>query len=284
MKKMIRRLLIFFIGVPIVVVIVLLLPYRGHLVLNIIVTIFSSLGAVELAVMLGKRQMFISRAEAALLGALAPALMTLLVSFSCSGWIIIAFLVLAAAWILVFPVFSKKLNEENYIYRTTAGFFVLIYPGFFLAWICSMGNWNGAYILAFLLIPMVGDGAAWAAGILFGKGNRGIIKVSPNKSIAGFIGELFASVVISTSAILIVPDLFIPRRGSALLCGLLLGLLPGFASILGDLCESAIKRSAECKDSGNLMPGRGGVLDTIDSIAMAAPAFYFTWLLLFARL
>jgi len=58
-------------------------------------------------------------------------------------------------------------------------------------------------------------------------------------------------------------------------------LISGAAAALGDLCESAIKRGAEYKDSGRLIPGRGGVLDSVDSIALAAPAFYFTWTLLF---
>ena len=65
MKKVMQRLLIFFIGIPAIFALVLLLPYYNHLVFNIFVTIFSSLGAVELAVMIDRKQLHISKAEAA---------------------------------------------------------------------------------------------------------------------------------------------------------------------------------------------------------------------------
>ena len=48
-----------------------------------------------------------------------------------------------------------------------------------------------------------------------------------------------------------------------------------FVAIIGDLVESVIKRSVEIKDSGNLIPGRGGVLDSVDSILFVAPVYYF---------
>ncbi len=282
MGKIVRRLLIFLFGIPLIAAIVLLLPHRGHFALNLLVIVFSALGAAELAVMLEKKDMRISCVEAVLLGALFPALKTLTISFNCPEWIIPAGLAAASFWILIFPVFFSS-KEELYINRAAAGFLALIYPGAFLACICGMGGWNSFHILFFLLIVMGGDSSAWAAGMLFGKGNRGIIKVSPNKSVAGFIGEMCVSMIIGAAAVLLMPDIFVARWGHALVMGVLLGLLTGIAAALGDLCESAIKRGAGCKDSGGLIPGRGGVLDSVDSIALAAPVFYFTWLLLFVH-
>jgi phosphatidate cytidylyltransferase len=63
--------------------------------------------------------------------------------------------------------------------------------------------------------------------------------------------------------------------------GIILGLLSAAAGNLGDLAESALKRSADMKDSGTIIPGRGGVLDTIDSICLAAPVYYFSYWFLF---
>ena len=61
----------------------------------------------------------------------------------------------------------------------------------------------------------------------------------------------------------------------------ILGIITSLAAIIGDLIESVFKRSCEVKDSGNLIPGRGGVLDSIDSILIAAPIFYIGYNFLF---
>ena len=60
-----------------------------------------------------------------------------------------------------------------------------------------------------------------------------------------------------------------------------LGFFTASASILGDLAESVFKRSAGFKDSGRVMPGRGGMLDSIDSLLMAAPVYYIAAKLLY---
>jgi phosphatidate cytidylyltransferase len=134
-------------------------------------------------------------------------------------------------------------------------------------------------ILVFLLIVFANDSAAWAAGMLLGRGNRGLVPASPNKSIAGFIGGIGASILIGAGAELLVKSAFsspFPPWG-----GIVIGLCTGIAANLGDLAESAMKRSSGLKDSGSLIPGRGGVLDSIDSIALAAPVFYLLYRVIF---
>jgi phosphatidate cytidylyltransferase len=283
-KTVIQRLIMFLIGLPLIGIIVVLLPYRNHLALNILVTVFSALGAVELSVMLAKKNLRISRAEALILGALPPAAMTASVSFNCPWLVIPATITVGLAWALLSRVFARAETLDAYINRLAAGVAALVYPGLLVQWIVMMGRWERAEIIipVFLCTVFANDSAAWAAGMLFGRNNRGIVPASPNKSAAGFIGGGAASVLAGAGAVLLWPGVFVPRF-AAVWPGLILGLCSGLAAALGDLGESAVKRSSGIKDSGSLIPGRGGVLDTIDSVALAAPVFYLMFRLLFKQ-
>jgi phosphatidate cytidylyltransferase len=265
-KKVIERLLIFFIGVPLITGLVLFLPFRSHLALNVVVVVFTALGALEFSAMLEKKRLPLSKAEALTLGALMPGAAALAVSFNLGPGIEPFVFMAGASWALLSRVFSPGETLENFACRLAAGFAVLLYPGMFLYWLVKMSAWEnaGGLILVFLLTSIAGDSTAWAAGMLFGQGNRGIVPASPNKSLAGFIGGIAGPVIVSSGAALLLPALFVPRFGPlfglppALPAGFLLGLFTGIAAMLGDLAESAIKRSAGFKDSGHIMPGRGG--------------------------
>ena len=287
MKKLIQRLLMFTIGLPLIVCIVLFLPQYKHLALNILAVLFSALGAGELSVLLRQKNISIPKTEAMILGALSPAATTLIISFSFPPVVIPAFLTAGAAWLLLSMVFSGNREFDAFISRFAAGLAVLIYPGLFIDWIIRMSGWDRAeIILVFLCTVFANDSAAWAAGMLFGKKNRGIIPVSPNKSIAGFAGGTAASVLVCAGAALLWPDIFALQRRLFMpqaVCAGLLGLFSSIAASLGDLGESAIKRSSGIKDSGSIIPGRGGVLDSIDSISLAAPVFYLLFSLFFRR-
>jgi phosphatidate cytidylyltransferase len=276
MKKLIERLLLFIISIPCIVLIVLFLPQRNHLAINCFTTIFSALGAVEFRYILGGRNSPLSRIEAAVLGCICPAAMTLIVSFDVGFHILSAVFVVGASWLLVSRVFSGGEKLKNFTPFITAGFSVMLYPGLFLAWFIRMNLFAHAEVvmLTFLLTVFANDSAAWAAGMLFGQGNRKIVPASPNKSIAGYVGGTLVSVIVGTAVVFIIPQAFQSSRLPPALAGLILGLLSGTAASLGDLAESAMKRSSDIKDSGSIIPGRGGVLDSIDSIALSAPVFY----------
>jgi phosphatidate cytidylyltransferase len=124
-------------------------------------------------------------------------------------------------------------------------------------------------LLTFCVLAFSSDSFAWLVGMTLGR-RRGIVAVSPNKSLEGFIGGLLAPVGMVFACAAVFPASLSGRWWELLL----LGFLVGAAVIVGDLFESALKRSAGIKDSGSAVPGRGGFLDSLDSLLLAAPVFY----------
>ncbi|MCL2800260.1 MAG: phosphatidate cytidylyltransferase [Treponema sp.] len=281
MKKIIERLLIFIIGVPAIFAIVMFLPFRHNLIMNLVVVFFSGVGALEFSSMLEKKNIKIPKAESFILGAIGPLALTLHISFDLPVFYLIAASVALAMWALVSRVFSKACEIENITNKVVGCFSLILYPGFFMSWLVLMSIWERpAIILLFLFITFGNDSFAWLFGTLFGAKNRGIIAVSPNKSIAGYIGGLLGSVIVAAIAMQFLSFIFhkqilIDVPFSIIETKIIiLGLCTGIAASLGDLAESAIKRSCDFVDSGNFILGRGGVLDSIDSIAFAAPVFF----------
>jgi phosphatidate cytidylyltransferase len=284
------------------VCVIVFFPQKNHLAMNVVLIALSSLGAVEMAGLVKKKDAAanagtdaealasasdggIPLIEAAILGTVSPIAMTLVASFHVGGQIVPGILILGVSWVMVSRTFFSAANLHKVRDYITSGFAVIFYPGLFMAWIIRMTRWDHAtvIILIFILITVINDSAAWAFGMLFGKNNRGVIPASPNKSAAGFAGGMFGSLLIGAGAALLLPQAFTPTRFPLppVLAGLILGLVSGIAASLGDLAESALKRSVNTKDSGNLIPGRGGVLDSIDSIALAAPVYYVAYWMMF---
>ena len=277
-------MIVFTIGLPLVVAIILFFPQRNHLFFNLLTLVFTSLAAVEFRNILAQKDLVVSVPEAAILGAIGPASWILVISFGFNINIVPVAILLGASWMLVSHVFFFKKQLDSYISSAAAGFTVIIYPGLFTACmirLSSLSSNPGIVILFFLLIVCLNDSLAWVAGILFGKNNRGLVAVSPNKSLAGFIGGQIFSLLAGIAAVLLFPDVFVPEVLSPLSAGIILGFGTGLAAIMGDLCESALKRSSGIKDSGSVILGRGGALDSIDSLAMAAPVYYLLCRLLF---
>lgn len=283
MNKILQRLLVFVIGLPSVLSIVFFFPQMHHLAANIAVIAASAIGAVEFAEIAAKRGYSLPNWEAAVLGAVLPMAATLRVSFGLQGDLELYAIVAAALWILSSRVLSRQSELASAMDRVVSAFATMMYPGALMFWIVRISTESSATVLLLLFLIMVfgNDSMAWATGMLFGKGNRGIISASPNKSIAGFIGGLATSVLLGVAAAFLFPGVFISKLVEAPLAGALLGLFCGLGTIIGDLAESTMKRSADVKDSGIIIPGRGGLLDSIDSIAFSAPIFFAVFNLLF---
>lgn len=126
---------------------------------------------------------------------------------------------------------------------------------------------DGALKLMFLLfLIFAADTGAYLAGRNFGK-HKLAPNVSPGKTIEGAIGGL----LLCAAWALIAGAAVFTLNGQPLLMLVLLSLLVAALSIVGDLTESMFKRIAGLKDSGNILPGHGGILDRVDSLLAAAP-------------
>lgn len=156
--------------------------------------------------------------------------------------------------------------------------FGLVLVGFFLAHIpLIMRLPHGPYLLLFLTaITVASDSAAYFIGKFLGR-HKLCPSVSPKKTIEGFGGGLLGG----AAGGLIVALLFFP--GFALWKIIIFSAVLTAVGVLGDLTESMLKRRAGVKDSGTILPGHGGLLDRVDSLLLAAPAFYYlhTWQLIF---
>ncbi len=133
-------------------------------------------------------------------------------------------------------------------------------------------------LLALVLVPLwVGDSAAYFVGKLIGKTPLAPT-ISPKKTVEGGVANLVACI----GASLVVGSMMNQGLSSALPTTALLvnGLIVGIFGQVGDLLQSALKRSVGLKDSGKLLPGHGGVLDRIDSFLFASvPASLALWVL-----
>ncbi|OOF27686.1 phosphatidate cytidylyltransferase [Salinivibrio sp. IB872] len=121
-------------------------------------------------------------------------------------------------------------------------------------------------LLVFVLV-WCADSGAYFAGKAFGK-HKMAPAVSPNKTLEGLLGGLVAAVAVTWAGAQLL-DIHFASVG-ALLC---IAVVTALASVLGDLAESMFKRVSGVKDSGNLLPGHGGILDRIDSLTAAFPVF-----------
>lgn len=123
-----------------------------------------------------------------------------------------------------------------------------------------------------LLVVWAGDTGAYYSGSFFGK-HKLAPTISPKKTIEGAIGSFASSVLASGIA----KWTFLPTL-SAVDC-VILGMILSFIAQCGDLCESLLKRGANVKDSGAILPGHGGMLDRLDGVMFAAPVLYYYALL-----
>ncbi len=175
--------------------------------------------------------------------------------------------------VVAFP--KSKPIVNNAVLKTVYGHLTLLPCFASLLALKALGTMNAPYmgpflVLLVMLVVWAADSGAYFVGKSFGK-TKLIPNVSPAKTVEGLVGGLFTSMFIVALVMAISPE-------QELVLIIAVTVFVALVSALGDLTESMFKRVAKIKDSGNILPGHGGVLDRIDSLTAAFPVFTMIYL------
>ena len=271
MNKIAKRLLVFFIGVPLIIGVVTL-SYYNHIALNILAIFCSAFAAHEFYNMAKLKYKMFPKTAVIIFTAALPFLAynSILIDMDFSN----------LSWFLVLEIFtfmgaesiiSKDFSES--VIKIAITVLILFYCGYMITFIIHLTaikeNASIFLYLYFILVFMT-DSGAWFFGVLFGKSTRGFFKASPNKSLVGFFGGIITAIACGILFKFIFPTVFFGSIWKIVLVSFTTAL----AAIIGDLIESVFKRSFGVKDSGTIIPGRGGLLDCLDSLILGAPIYY----------
>jgi phosphatidate cytidylyltransferase len=203
-----------------------------------------------------------------------------------------AFFGVASLGLLVYCTFLRPVAQV--MADSATAIFCLLYAGFTLLALPTLHEQsNGPSLVVFLLLVVwAGDVAAYYVGRAWGR-RKLAPSISPGKSWEGAIASVLGSMLIAAglvglaalqqepwnSAVLSWLERVCPAAilsyPDELWYWLVLAVVVNVAAQVGDLAESALKRSAGVKDSGSILPGHGGVLDRIDALLLAAPALWY---------
>lgn len=176
--------------------------------------------------------------------------------------------------LLLFNLFQNKSFHKYH--KTSSHLFLYITLPFIL--LLSLPNFitpaKYEIVLAVFILIWCNDTFAYLVGKSIGK-TKLLERVSPKKTVEGFIGGIFFTVIAA-----VIMSRFYDFFNVTL--WIITAFVVGIFGTLGDLVESKFKREAGVKDSGNLMPGHGGILDRLDSVIFVIPFLYILYLIYFA--
>ena len=204
-------------------------------------------------------------------------LIALLIGMFFYSYIMIISLIIIAiiSWIEFYALISKILKKNilkdrffRFIYKTLSLFYLsgLVYLIFAIE--SEYSNLK-IYLLYSVLVAILSDIGGLVCGKIF-KGKK-LTKISPNKTISGSIGSFMFSM-------LLIPFFYKVQIDQSLVNLFLITIIISLTSQLGDLFISLLKRKAKVKDTSDLLPGHGGVLDRIDGIIFAIPLGIFLFI------
>ena len=202
----------------------------------------------------------------------------LIVMFFYSYIMIVSVIIIAViSWIEFYALISKILKKNilkdrflRFFSKTLSLFYLSGLVYLFFAIESEYSNLK-IYLLYSVLVAIVSDIGGLVCGKIF-KGKK-LTKISPNKTISGSIGSFIFS-------LLLIPFFYKSQIDHNLLSIFFITIIISLISQLGDLFISFLKRKAEVKDTSDLLPGHGGILDRIDGIIFAIPLGIFLFIIL----
>jgi phosphatidate cytidylyltransferase len=180
------------------------------------------------------------------------------------------------AVLLLVPIHMFKNSYEQITRSVSIQLFGITYWGWLMMHFLLLRRLECGFGAILVLATMIAlnDNSAYYFGKLLGKNSRKMSpRISPGKTWVGFCGGCFASILAVFAFSYALPPLAVHYR-------IILGVVIALSIPFGDLVESAMKRDAGVKDSGNIIPGHGGVMDRFDSWAFTAPVVYYSLIIL----
>lgn len=279
-KNLAMRFLIALIVLPILFVAIFIQTSFDHLLLFLMTLTMSIIGTLEMISIFKAQNIFIPKALTVCASVLLPITAYLINNNYIGEYITlpgVSLEILFTLFVLVgltTGILKKEATDfKSTLFRISGTILTLIYPAYLICYVVKMGKleYSNFVYLSFFVLGFANDVFAYSCGLLFGKKSLKPFTVSPKKSLAGYIGGILFAILFGIGLYFLKPILFGNKIWFAIVSALLVALLCN----VGDLVESAFKRSSNLKDSGTVMLGRGGVLDSIDSLLFAAPLFYY---------
>ncbi len=266
---MAKRIIVACIFVPIMLWIMLVPP---ALAWTALVCFISAMAAFELLRAAGEGKITLSM-KIVTIGSAALLPLGSWADFGMSYVNLLSFVVTAVCFWCAIRAYGEDGVPIGFFHVLTAMFAGIIIPLGLSALVELRRMDHGKYlVLLAVLLTFVTDAGAYFAGVFLGK-HRGITKVSPNKSVEGYIGGFATGVVFAILYGLVASK--IAAASVNLLSLALCGLFGALATEVGDLAFSFIKRQYGVKDYGHLLPGHGGMLDRFDSMIFCGPVVLF---------
>ncbi len=255
-------------GIVLVPPLVALILYGSSLLFSIVITLVIIWGVFEYNTMIFKEKKYLEKTEGLIIGLCIP-----LAAFM--GGVPLMSAAAAFSLIIVLLIFLTRMKQERADFTALSKVvFGFMYIPFLMSHLILLRHSEGgiAWIFFIIFAAFLGDISAFYVGRSMGK-NKLIPTVSAGKTVEGAVGGIAGTMLgCVLFKIFFLPDL-------SFIHAITLGFMGSLMAQLGDLCESALKRTAMVKDSGTLLPGHGGILDRLDALLFLIPFVYYYRLL-----